>query len=351
MTDTEGLAEPDGTLKGPGVAIYGAWALGQLVIIKLIFHKAKYCICSVWCHFFIPYVVESSNEIGHHEYLNHHGQPEARLIRTHSLATKRRDLEDSPFVAGAAVAMLWLPLMMLRRLKMVYIDGLVNVVDIRSFTDDLSAQAKAQTTVVSFLSRTQMRTCLPRLCLLLQASVIMAVNASILAVPGLGAQLATKTMCSISFVLSFYCIIGCAMAQHFGHRLRSLDFAVRTILFVVTHAWRHQLHSCIIYRERWPDLQSLQVYQVFCIWRGNQNLDGYVLLLTGPLQFGVFHPRISRRYIYRWIWSILICEDWMHAGAHCWSRSCNSVDDGQFRSWTDSLMMRRNDSCTIGATY
>lgn len=24
MTDTEGLAEPDGTLKGPGVAIYGA---------------------------------------------------------------------------------------------------------------------------------------------------------------------------------------------------------------------------------------------------------------------------------------------------------------------------------------
>ncbi|KIK33944.1 hypothetical protein CY34DRAFT_98790 [Suillus luteus UH-Slu-Lm8-n1] len=179
MTDTEGLAEPDGTLKGPGVAIYGA------------------------------------NEIGHHEYLNHHGQPEARLIRTHSLATKRRDLEDSPFVAGAAVAMLWLPLMMLRRLKMVYIDGLVNVVDIRSFTDDLSAQAKAQTTV---------------------ASVIMAVNASILAVPGLGAQLATKTMCSISFVLSFYCIIGCAMAQHFGHRLRSLDFAVRTILFVVTHA-------------------------------------------------------------------------------------------------------------------
>lgn len=116
--------------------------------------------------------------------------------------------------------------MMLRRLKMVYIDGLVNVVDIRSLTDDLSAQAKAQTTVVSFLSRTQMRTCLPRLCLLLQASVIMAVNTSILAVPGLGAQLATKTMCSISFVLSFYCIIGCAMAQHFGHRLRSLDFAV-----------------------------------------------------------------------------------------------------------------------------
>ncbi|KAG2112781.1 hypothetical protein DEU56DRAFT_762024 [Suillus clintonianus] len=121
MTDTEELAEPDGTMKGPGVAI-----------------------------------------CGHHEYLNHYGQPEARLIRMHSLAEKRRDLEDSPLIAGAAAAMLWIPLMMLRRLKTIYVDGLVNVVDIRSFTDNFSAQAKAQTTV---------------------ASVIMAVNASILAVP------------------------------------------------------------------------------------------------------------------------------------------------------------------------
>ncbi|KAG2110097.1 hypothetical protein DEU56DRAFT_920244 [Suillus clintonianus] len=63
----------------------------------------------------------------------------------------------------------------------------------KEMTDELiiagTAQAKAQTTV---------------------ASVIMAVNASILAVPGLGTQLTTKTMCSISFVLSFYCIIGYA---------------------------------------------------------------------------------------------------------------------------------------------
>ncbi|KAG1751526.1 uncharacterized protein EDB91DRAFT_1078293 [Suillus paluster] len=160
----EELAKSDGIMKGPGVAI-----------------------------------------CGHHEYLNHHGQPEARLIRMHSLAKKRRDLEDSPFMAGAAVVMLWIPLMVLRCLKKIYVDGLVNGVDIRSFTDDFSAQAKAQATV---------------------ASVIMAVNASILAVPGLGTQLTTKMMCSISFVLSFYCIIGGAMAQHFSHRLRSLDFVV-----------------------------------------------------------------------------------------------------------------------------
>ncbi|KAG1732429.1 uncharacterized protein EDB91DRAFT_1084758 [Suillus paluster] len=150
----EELAKSDGIMKGPGVTI-----------------------------------------CGHHEYLNHHGQPEARLIQMHSLAEKRRDLEDSPFMAGATVIMLWIPLMVLRHLKKIYVDGLVNGVDIRSFTDDFSAQAKAQATV---------------------ASVIMAVNASILAVPGLGTQLTTKTM-------------------------------------------------CITYKGRWPVLQSSQVYQVFCI--------------------------------------------------------------------------------------
>ncbi|KAG2081826.1 uncharacterized protein F5147DRAFT_805482 [Suillus discolor] len=106
---------------------------------------------------------------GHHEYLNHHGQPE-----------------------------------MLDRLKHVYVDGLINGVDIRRFTDDFSAQAKAQTTV---------------------ASVIMAVNASILAVPGLGTQLAMKALCSISFILCVYSIIGCAIAQQLVQSLRYLDFS------------------------------------------------------------------------------------------------------------------------------
>jgi hypothetical protein len=58
----------------------------------------------------------------------------------------------------------------------------------------------------------------------------MAVDASILAIPGLGSLLPTKTMCSISFVLSAYCIIACAVVQRFSHRMRSLDFAVRLSL-------------------------------------------------------------------------------------------------------------------------
>ncbi|KAG0693842.1 hypothetical protein DFH29DRAFT_881151 [Suillus ampliporus] len=140
----------------------------------------------------------------HHEYLNHHGRPEAHLVRTHSVGERRTDLEDSPFMTGLVVAMVCIPIMVLKRLRNIYVDGLVNGVDMREFTDDFSVQAKSQTTV---------------------ASIIMAVNASILAVPSLGSQLTTKTLCSISFILSVYCIIGCTMAQHFGQRLRSLDFA------------------------------------------------------------------------------------------------------------------------------
>ncbi|KAG1845193.1 hypothetical protein F4604DRAFT_1937099 [Suillus subluteus] len=108
-------------------------------------------------------------------------------------------------MASAGIAMLWIPIVVLKRLKNIYVDGVVNGIDIKGFTDDFSTQSKAQTTM---------------------ASVIMAVNASILAIPGLGTQPATKALCSISFVLSVYCIVVCTMAQHFGYRLRSLDFAV-----------------------------------------------------------------------------------------------------------------------------
>jgi len=101
--------------------------------------------------------------------------------------------------------MFWIPTMVLERLRNIYVDGLVNGVDMKGFVDDFGAQAKAQTT---------------------SACVIMAVNASILAIPGLGSTTATKALCSISFILSFYCIIGWTVAQHFGHRMRSLDFAV-----------------------------------------------------------------------------------------------------------------------------
>jgi hypothetical protein len=67
----------------------------------------------------------------------------------HSVTGKHGPLKKSPFLTGAAVIMFWIPFIVLERLKYVYVDGLVNGVDIRSFADDFSAQAKAQTTVVS----------------------------------------------------------------------------------------------------------------------------------------------------------------------------------------------------------
>ncbi|KAG1717740.1 hypothetical protein EDD22DRAFT_964497 [Suillus occidentalis] len=170
MTDTEELAGPAGIMEEPSVAICGK-----------IMHMLR-----------------------HHEYLNHHGRPEARLMRTHSLTKRRNNIGNSPFMTGAGIMMLWTPIVVLKQLRDIYVDGIVNGIDIRGFTDDFNAQSKAQTTV---------------------ASVILAVNASILAVPGLGAPSPTKTLCSISFILSVFCIVACTMAQHFGYRLRSLDFA------------------------------------------------------------------------------------------------------------------------------
>jgi hypothetical protein len=78
---------------------------------------------------------------GHHQYLNHYGQPEARLMRTHSLSKK------SPFLTGITVVMFWIPT--IKRLRDIYVDGLVNGVDMNEFVDDFSAQAKPQTTLVS----------------------------------------------------------------------------------------------------------------------------------------------------------------------------------------------------------
>ncbi|KAG1844910.1 hypothetical protein C8R48DRAFT_678331 [Suillus tomentosus] len=137
---------------------------------------------------------------GHHKYLNHHGQPEARLMRTHSLGEKCGGIENSPFMTGVAFAMFWIPIMVFKCLRNIYVDGLINRVDIRGFTDSYNAQAKAQTTV---------------------ASVILAVDASILAIPGLGAQVATKTSCSISFVLNV--LPTRENARHRDHQSKILD--------------------------------------------------------------------------------------------------------------------------------
>jgi hypothetical protein len=175
-------------------------------------------------------VSKLNSQEGHHKYLNHHGQPEAHLLRTHSLGEKRDNLRSSHVIIGLAMAMLCILLAVLKCLESIYVDGLISGVDIRKFTDDFSTQPKAQATMVSVMSHTRMRTL--SIC---QASVIMAVDTSILAIPGLGSQLATRALCSVSFILSVYCIIGCMIAQQFSSRIRSLDFVVHSTF--ISAAW------------------------------------------------------------------------------------------------------------------
>jgi hypothetical protein len=170
---------------------------------------------------------ELNSQEGHHKYLNNYGQPKAHLLQTHSLGEKCDNLKSSHIIIGLAIAMLCIPLTVLKCLESIYVDGLISGVDIRKFTDDFSAQAKAQATMVSVMSHTQMRTL--SIC---QASVIMAVDASILAIPGSGSQLATRVLCSVSFILSVYCIIGCMIAQQFSSRIRSLDLRFIPLLFL-----------------------------------------------------------------------------------------------------------------------
>ncbi|KAG1869615.1 hypothetical protein F4604DRAFT_1682157 [Suillus subluteus] len=136
------------------------------------------------------------NTQGHHEYLNHYGQPEARVMRTHSLGKRCKNLENSPLMTGVSVAMFYIPVMVLKRLRDIYVDGLVSGVDIRAFTDDFSAQSKAQTTV---------------------ASVIMAVDASILAIPGIftvkfGLGLSAKIGCGLTLIVGAGLVIPLVIA-------------------------------------------------------------------------------------------------------------------------------------------
>lgn len=58
----------------------------------------------------------------------------------------------------------------------------------------------------------------------------MAIDVAILAIPGLGATQTSQTLCSCSLLLGVGCIFAGTMVQHFGEKMRSMDFAVRFTL-------------------------------------------------------------------------------------------------------------------------
>lgn len=55
----------------------------------------------------------------------------------------------------------------------------------------------------------------------------MAMDIAILAIPGLGATETSQILCSCSLLFGVGCIFAGTIVQHFGERMRSMDFAVR----------------------------------------------------------------------------------------------------------------------------
>ncbi|KAG2125094.1 hypothetical protein DEU56DRAFT_916702 [Suillus clintonianus] len=66
----------------------------------------------------------------------------------------------------------------------------------------------------------------------------MAMDIAILAIPGLGMTETSQTLCSCSLLIGVGCIFAGTMVQHFGVRMRSIDFVSyylrqKTKMFIV----------------------------------------------------------------------------------------------------------------------
>ncbi|KAG2086324.1 uncharacterized protein F5147DRAFT_659245 [Suillus discolor] len=154
-----------------------------------------------------------SNNTGHHQYLNYFGQPEARLLRTHSMGpgTKMR----GPFPFMLTVAMLCLPVLVREHLKQIYVDGLVNYLDLKNFIDDFNTQNNAQITL---------------------AGVIMAIDTGFLAVQGVGTGLIAESILKGSIIFCAYyldqgmtVVIGVLSAPRFFCMMRQVNFWEKSI--------------------------------------------------------------------------------------------------------------------------
>lgn len=152
----------------------------------------------------------------HHQFLHRHNQPEARLIRNHAVREKHRSCKILVFMGNAAAMMLCIPIT-IGRIRRTSVDGVLNGVEVNSFIDDFSSQARSQITL---------------------AGVSMAMDIAILAIPGLGTTETSQTLCSCSLLFGVGCIFAGTMVQHFGERMRSMDFAShylrqKTKMFIV----------------------------------------------------------------------------------------------------------------------
>ncbi|KAG1868758.1 hypothetical protein C8R48DRAFT_771535 [Suillus tomentosus] len=168
LASLDDISSSDGVITEPGVALFGR-----------LYHMLR-----------------------HHQYLNHYGQPEARLLRNHSMGHRSR--KKDPFSFIATIAMFFLPMLVRERLNQIYVDGVVNSLDIKAFLDDFNSQNTAQITL---------------------AGVIMAVDAGFLAVQGIGTGMVAESILKGSIIFCVGCMFAGMFAQHFGEKLKSLRFA------------------------------------------------------------------------------------------------------------------------------
>ncbi|KAG2133397.1 hypothetical protein BD769DRAFT_1665667 [Suillus cothurnatus] len=154
----------------------------------------------------------------HHQYLNRHNQPEAHLIRSHAVKEKHRNCKLLSFMANAAATVFCMPIT-------------INSVK-RTSVDGIQSDEKSNYPSKCYIDEGVRPPILP------QAGVSMALDIAILAVPGLGTTVTSQTLCSCSLLFGVGRIFAGMMVQHFGDRMRSIDFAVyylqkRTAMLVV----------------------------------------------------------------------------------------------------------------------
>jgi hypothetical protein len=148
-------------------------------------------------------------------------------MRSHSVeGTKRK--RTLPLLLATA-AMFGVPALVLEHIDNIYVDGIVNSLDISQFVDRFNEDNVKHSTLVRAYSYIDMGKPSKLTSCIIEAGVIMAVDASILAIPDIGSQAITRTLCSLSLVFSVHCIFAGVTARHFGEKMKSLDFAVCVI--------------------------------------------------------------------------------------------------------------------------
>ncbi|KAG1771578.1 hypothetical protein EV702DRAFT_1201893 [Suillus placidus] len=125
----------------------------------------------------------------------------------------------------ATAAMFGVPALVLEHIENIHVDGIVNSLDIRQFIDRFNDDNLKHSTLVRAFSCIEIGKLSKFTSSIIKAGVIMAVDASILAIPDIGSQVITRTLCSLSLIFSVHCILAGVAARHFGEMMTSLEFA------------------------------------------------------------------------------------------------------------------------------